>query len=222
MTGKTYVLPQRGQHPPHLPGLALESGGQQQGAKAQSFRLVPGGQEGHTVIAHHDILDPGEDGVTGLGGFRMEAGSAVLEVLPHRGRQTGSQPVPVHDGETIGEAAVIGHRGAGGDDVEAVSHHIREDQGDQGGRISRPGQPAAFAPGEMLADAVDLADFGPAFQEQLGGQLFLGEVKGGAGAGNKALAPPEKAQTTRSCSEAAPSRRIISAVPSRPAWSGMG
>ena len=216
MTGTTYRFPQGGQHPAHFPGLALESGGQHQGATAQGFRPVPGCQERHMVIAHHDILDPGEDGVAGLGGFRVEAGGAVLEVLPHRARQTGRESIPFHHGEAIGEAAVIGHRGAGGDDVEAVPHHIREDQGDQGGRISRPGQSAAFAPGEMLADAVDLADFGPAFQKQLGGQLFLGEVKGGTGAGNKALAPPEKAQTTRSCSEAAPSRRIISAVPSRP------
>ena len=51
---------------------------------------------------------------------------------------------------------------------------------------------------------------------------FWERSRGGTGAGNKALAPPEKAQTTRSCSEAAPRRQIISAVPSRPDWSGMG
>ena len=126
---ETHFFPQLRQHPAHFPGLALESGGQHQGATAQGLRLVPGRQEGHAVIAYHDILDPGEDGVAGLGGFRVEAGGAVLEVLPHRGRQTGSESVPFHQGEAIGEAAVIGHRGAGSDDVEAVptaSERMRE------------------------------------------------------------------------------------------------
>ena len=169
---------------------ALERGCQHQRPKAQGFRLIPGCPQRHPVIAHHDILDLFEDWITGLGGFRNQAGSSVLEVLPHRAWQTGSKSIPFHNGDTFGEKTFIGHRGAGSDDVEAVSYHIREDKGNQGCRISRPGQPAAFAPGKMLADAVDLTNFSPAFQKELCGQLFLGEVKGWCGGGQQSAGAP--------------------------------
>ena len=152
--------------------------------------MIPGCQQRHPVIAHHNILDLSEDLIAGLGGFREKAGRAVLEVLPHRAWQTGRKSIPFHNGDTFGEKASVGHRGAGSDDVEPVPHHIREDEGDQGCRISRSGQSAAFAPGKMLADAVDLTNFSPAFQKQLRGQLFLGEVKGWYGGGQQSAGTP--------------------------------
>lgn len=122
----------------------------------------------------------------------MYSGRPLLKVLPDRLRQSGGKVIPLHYGKAVRETAGIRHCGAGGDNVEAVSHHVREDQGDQGGWVGGPGQPAAFAAGKMLAEAVDLTDIRPALQEKPGGQLFLRQIQRRHRGGEQGAGPAGK------------------------------
>ena len=99
-----------------------------------------------------------------------------MQTLTHRRRNLR---LPLHSFDNrpgISKGAGIGRGRAGGDHIQPVARHIRQNQAAEPGVTSRQRQPSALHLVEMLAHRVEFVDGGAAAQQKLSRGLQIGQA----------------------------------------------
>ena len=150
---------QGGQHLAHIAGLALDGIAQDVAGNTVLLRHPGGRFQGLLGRGNEVGAGSGQARVVRLDGFAR----AAFQCGQHLGRQL--QAIALHDGQRIRAGAGIAHGGAGGNVGRVVAGHIRQQQGDDAGRVAGSGQAATFDGRKVAAHGVHLANAGPAGQQ---------------------------------------------------------
>ena len=89
----------------------------------------------------------------------------------------GTMPARARMAAGLGERGGIGDGGAGGDDRGVVAGDVGHQQRDDAGRVSGGGEAAALDGGQVLADAIHVADARAAAEQVAVDGLLVGERK---------------------------------------------
>ena len=131
-------------------------------------RRRPGGRAGddERVVADDEVRDAREDPVVGLRRLRdppRRAGLEPVEDAP--GRAPLEAKAPDHR-QCLRVRARVGCGRPRRDHIDRVPDHVRERQGEDGGRRRRPGELPALQEREVLANGVELADRGAGREQE--------------------------------------------------------
>ncbi len=113
-----------------------------------------------------DVFHPRQFCIAGFGSFGSGATHTGADVIHHRWGRLVEQFVIFQDLINRLKRAGIRHRGARGDDLQRIAHHVRKDHGGQRGRVSQASQLPTLQPIQVLAHRVEFCNGGPATQEQ--------------------------------------------------------
>ncbi len=117
--------------------------------------------DGEPVIPDDEVINAGEDRIALPGGLRNLPLPALSQMLFHRAGKLIPQPVSPKDRAGLGEGGGIGGGRTGGDRLQGISDHVREDNGGKLRRVGHPRQLAALRRGEVLAHRVQFIDRRP-------------------------------------------------------------
>ena len=194
----------------HLPRLALEPSGEDEGPEAQPAGFPGGGLDAQAVAA--DYAKCSRCGRAD----RRASGSRA----PRRAHRLGGDGGPLWEARSMtprrrrtsrasSNVREIRRGGPGGDRREVVAHDVGEDEGGHRGRRRRPCEATALQPRQVLPDRVQLVD-GRA--RRGAGARWSGalssRVTPATGAGRRAEAPPDRRSSSRSSLPQRPGERL--------------